>query len=100
MAMQRPIIATRIGGIPELIEHQRSGILVEPGNPDELAQALDLLSEQPVLRRRLAENARARAQQAFTLRRWALDHIQCCEESVAPRRAQPAAGRLIVRPSV
>jgi L-malate glycosyltransferase len=92
MALQRPVIATRIGAIPELIEHHRSGLLVEPGNADELAQALDLLSEQPALRRHLAVNARARAEQQFTMRRCALDHVRCCEESVAAK-ARPVLER-------
>lgn len=87
MASGRAVIATRVGGIPELIEHRRTGLLVQPGNAGELARALDLLSDRPALRRQLAENARVKAQQAFGLARCALDHVRWCEESVAARAA-------------
>jgi colanic acid/amylovoran biosynthesis glycosyltransferase len=43
MAMGVPTISTRLSGIPELIEHGRSGILVQPGEPDDLAGAIESL---------------------------------------------------------
>jgi glycosyltransferase involved in cell wall biosynthesis len=39
-ALGRPVIGTRIGGIPELVVHEKTGVLVEPGNVDMLAEAL------------------------------------------------------------
>ncbi|AOO81556.1 glycosyltransferase family 4 protein [Bosea vaviloviae] len=39
-ALGRPVIGTRIGGIPELVAHNQTGVLVEPGNPSMLADAL------------------------------------------------------------
>ena len=39
-ALGRPVIGTRIGGIPELIRHDETGVLVEPGNVEELADAM------------------------------------------------------------
>jgi glycosyltransferase involved in cell wall biosynthesis len=40
MASETPVVATRVGGIPELIEHDNSGLLIEPEQPDELAAAV------------------------------------------------------------
>jgi glycosyltransferase involved in cell wall biosynthesis len=40
MAMRMPIVATRVGGVPEIVEEGKSGILVSPGNPAELADGL------------------------------------------------------------
>ncbi len=40
MAVGKPIIATKVGGIPEIIKHKKSGILVEPNNVDELVAAI------------------------------------------------------------
>jgi len=59
MATARPIVATRVGGVPEIVEHDREGLLVAPGRTDELERALDTLLMNPVLRQRLAEAGRA-----------------------------------------
>jgi glycosyltransferase involved in cell wall biosynthesis len=45
MAVGKPVIATRVGGIPEIIEHKESGILVEPNNVDELVSAIIYMLE-------------------------------------------------------
>ena len=51
-----PIIATNVGGIPELIENNVSGILVEPNNPDKLLEAVNGLLENDELAQKLSEN--------------------------------------------
>jgi colanic acid/amylovoran biosynthesis glycosyltransferase len=58
MAMRMPVIATRIMGVPELVEDGVSGLLVAPGRSDELAAALRELAGSPPLRRRLGERGR------------------------------------------
>jgi glycosyltransferase involved in cell wall biosynthesis len=58
MAAKRPVIASAVGAVPEVIEHGQNGLLVEPGKADDLEQAIRLLLNDPSLRRRLAENAR------------------------------------------
>jgi glycosyltransferase involved in cell wall biosynthesis len=54
MALGVPPIAFRVGGLPELIEHQRSGLLVPPGDVDAFASATDRLVQDEALRRSLA----------------------------------------------
>jgi glycosyltransferase involved in cell wall biosynthesis len=43
MAMRLPIVATRVGGVPEVVEHEKTGILVAPKNPKAMADAVQRL---------------------------------------------------------
>ncbi len=52
-----PIIATRVGGIPELIENKKSGLLVQPDSIEELSEALVWAAEHPEKMKELAKNA-------------------------------------------
>jgi glycosyltransferase involved in cell wall biosynthesis len=40
LARRKPVVTTRIGGLPEMVEHEENGLLVEPGNRSSLADAL------------------------------------------------------------
>lgn len=53
-----PIVATRVGAIPEIIETEKSGFLFEPGSIDGFAQKLDLLLEDESMRQRIGQAAR------------------------------------------
>ncbi len=64
-----PVVSTPVSGVPELIECDRSGLLVEPNNPGMLADALDRILESPELRARLTEAARAKLDAHFSLDR-------------------------------
>ena len=57
MAMQKTIIGSRAGAIPEIIRDHENGLLVNPGSAEAIAAALTELLENPALRLRLAENA-------------------------------------------
>lgn len=58
MAAGLAIVTTRVGGIPEIIEHGVNGLLVEPGDPNELAERIAELCNDPELRLRLGDRAR------------------------------------------
>lgn len=58
MATGLPVVTTAITGIPELVVHHRTGLLVTPGRADLLAAALAELARDPALSRRLGEQAR------------------------------------------
>ena len=60
MAAGLPVIASRVGGIPEIVEDGRTGLLVEPGNPGALAEALRHLCRDEVLRTSMGRSARER----------------------------------------
>lgn len=61
MAAGLPVVATRVGGVPEFVEDHVDGLLVEPSNPDELARAIRELMSSESLRRTLGQNAKAKA---------------------------------------
>jgi glycosyltransferase involved in cell wall biosynthesis len=67
MAMGLPVVATRITGVPELVEEDRSGFLVPPGRPDLLADALERALRAPAAERRaMGEAGRARVEADFS----------------------------------
>jgi glycosyltransferase involved in cell wall biosynthesis len=57
MAAGKPIVATRVGGVPEVIHHGRTGILVPPGDPEAVARAVSTLIEDANQRNRLGREA-------------------------------------------
>ncbi len=61
MATGLPVVASRVGGVPEVMEDGKTGFLVQPGNARALAEALDLLLSDPALRRRMGRAGRIRA---------------------------------------
>jgi glycosyltransferase involved in cell wall biosynthesis len=69
MAFGRPVVSTRVSGIPELVEEERSGLLVEERDPDALAAALARIADDPDLARRLGRNAARRVREVFDLGR-------------------------------
>ena len=66
MLAGRPVLASDVGGIPELIPSAEFGVLVPPGDPTALKDALIRLAAAPELRARLGEAARRRAAAEFT----------------------------------
>ena len=69
MACGLPAVSTRLVGIPDLIEHEHTGLLVEPGDVDALADALERLAGDRELRHRLAIAGRERVIETFDLDR-------------------------------
>jgi glycosyltransferase involved in cell wall biosynthesis len=58
MAMELPVVTTRIMGIPELVDDGVHGLLVPPGRPDRLAEALEALARSPARRREMGSAGR------------------------------------------
>ena len=67
MAAGRPVVGSRVGGIPEMVVDGETGVLVPPQDPPALAAALEPLIGSPDLRERLGRAARERAERAFSL---------------------------------
>ena len=64
--MGRPIVATHVGGLPEVVSHEKTGLLVESENGRALARAAISLLSQPNVAGRMGEKARVRAQTLFS----------------------------------
>lgn len=69
LAMERPVVASSVGGIPEVVEHGLTGLLVPPNDPNRLAKAVLLLLGNPVLRDRLGRAGRRRVVEEYSLTR-------------------------------
>lgn len=67
MMVGLPVVATQVGGVPELVEHGRTGFLIPPGDPQALAQAVQSLLENPTLARRMGGAGQQKALREFTL---------------------------------
>lgn len=67
MAAGLPIVATRVGGNPELLDEGRAGLLVPSGDPEALAQAILRLLREPEHARKLAQAAKERAENLFDI---------------------------------
>ncbi|MBV9174934.1 MAG: glycosyltransferase family 4 protein [Chloroflexi bacterium] len=69
MASGTPVIASRVGGVPEIVTHGETGYLVPPGDVDALHDALARLLADTALARRLGANARETVLERFTWRK-------------------------------
>lgn len=67
MASGRPVVASAISGIPELVAHEQSGLLVPPGDATALADAVERLVRDPALRSALGQAGRTTVRRAFDL---------------------------------
>jgi len=77
MALGTPVVATAVAGIPETIEHGRSGLLTPPGAPADAARAVVSVLTDRGLSRVLAEGARARVGHEFSLAGM-IDRVETC----------------------
>lgn len=81
MASGTPIVATRIPGTIEAVEHGQVGLLVEPHEPEQISQAIMKLLGDDALRREMSIEARRRAQNEFDWRVVA-DRVECIYEGL------------------
>jgi hypothetical protein len=81
MASARPVVSTRLAGIPELVADGQTGMLVRPGDSSALAQALEYLLRDPELRLRFGHAGRARIEQHFRIEQTVAPLIKMLEQS-------------------
>lgn len=85
MAAAKPVVATDVGAVAELVEHGRTGLLVEPGDESALAAAISRLVADAGERSRLGEAGRKAALGRFGLGRLAAIHAAAYEQALAAR---------------
>ena len=95
MAAGLPVVATAVGGVPELVESGQQGILVPPGDCAAFANAMRILLDDPGTRAAMANAARARAIALFDVDRMAQGYAHFYRKALAVsfRHASPAGGR-------
>lgn len=82
MALARPIVATAVGGIPEMLVDGESGLLIPPGDAPALAAAVVALLRDEARRRRLGEGGFLRLTTRFTLEGFARDMFAAFDEAM------------------
>jgi glycosyltransferase involved in cell wall biosynthesis len=82
-----PVVASRLGGLPEVVDDRRTGLLVPPGDPVALASAIGELLDRPELRRLLGAEGRLRVEESFRAATMARRVEDLYEEAIRARRA-------------
>jgi glycosyltransferase involved in cell wall biosynthesis len=90
MAMAKAVIASRLGQMAQVIEDSENGLLVEPGDPDKLADAIRRLASDEALRTRLGLAARSRVETSFT---WRQNAMRVFTAAASLRTRRGTAGR-------
>jgi len=85
MAAARAVVATRVGGVPDLVEDGVTGLLVPPGEPPALAEAIATLLADPELRRVMGEAGRKRVHPAYSVERLVRDIDRLYSDLVAEK---------------
>ncbi len=81
MACGLPIVASNAMGIPETVENNVNGLLVEPENSGELADALQRMAEDTGMREKMGKENRKKAVEKLTWKKVALDYLKIYESS-------------------
>jgi glycosyltransferase involved in cell wall biosynthesis len=90
MAAAKPVVATRVGGVADVVEHERTGLLVAPGNPDALADATIRLAGDPGVRLRMGEAGRQAVLGRFSPERLVDDIDTLYTHALAQKRSPHA----------
>ena len=77
MAYGKPVIGTNIGGTPEQIIHNHSGILIPPNDPEAMAEAILKLLDDSALRKEIGENAKHRFNHSFSFEEYYEKLMNC-----------------------
>ena len=83
MALQRAVVVSNVGGLSELVEHERTGLLTIPNDSEHLAASLRRLLDEPELRRRLGEAAGAHVRARYTWKQTGAAYERVFREAIA-----------------
>jgi glycosyltransferase involved in cell wall biosynthesis len=91
-AAELPLVGSNLGGIPEVIAHGENGFLYRPGDPAELARALERLITDPGLRERMGRRSLAVYRDRFS-REVMIGRIEQMYDEILQRRADAVTAR-------
>ncbi len=104
MACGTPVIGARVGGIQSTVLDGETGLLIPPQDPDSVAESLDTLYQQPLLRTRMGRQGRARAYSCYTWERVATTisglYASLLQVPAPEAASVPAAGAILLPTSV
>jgi len=86
LALGRPMVATEVDGTPEVVIHEKTGLLAPPANPQALASAIERMLSDPALAARLGSEGRKFVRENFSLK-------QQIEQTVAVYSELTGVGR-------
>jgi glycosyltransferase involved in cell wall biosynthesis len=89
MRSRLPVVASNVGGIPELVEDGVTGLLARPGDVDDLRDKLATLLREPKTRYRMAQAARERYEASFTFTRLLEETVELYEAVLGTRLLRP-----------
>ena len=93
MSAARPVVSTRLAGIPELVVHEETGFLVPPGDMIALVEALEQLIRNPELRLRYGRAGRMRIEQHFRIEQTIRPLLELLQRTcIAPPKPKTAPG--------
>ena len=76
MALAKPVVASKVGGIPDLIQEGQNGFLVEPGNTDQLAEKLRILLKDKNLAIEMGKRSRELIQDKFSNEKYIANYLK------------------------
>ncbi|HXM88454.1 MAG TPA: glycosyltransferase, partial [Candidatus Acidoferrum sp.] len=91
MASGLPVIASDVGGLREVVEDDRTGIIVPPANPEKIASAIKRLAESPELRTQMSAAARARVVENYSMEQMAARTLALYRECLRKTRDERGA---------
>ena len=94
-----PIVASRVAGVPEVIEDGRTGVLVPPADPDALGHAIAGLLADPAAARQLGANARAEALPRYGVEPWVASMVALYDRLIGQRAGLPTGLRTVATES-
>ncbi|MEM1687431.1 MAG: glycosyltransferase family 4 protein [Thermosphaera sp.] len=88
MSCSLPVIASNVGGIPEVVQHMVNGVLIAPGDLNALSNSIITLLQDKNLREKLARNARKTIEEGFSWNRVIPQIVQTYQEVLENRRVE------------
>ena len=98
MAAALPLVVTQVGGNPEAVLDEQTGLVVPPKDPDALGRAIARLAGDPALRTRLGRAGKARVEQEFSLARCVQLHSELYDELVLKAQRRTPKFRSKIQP--